>query len=86
MLGIKVKKTKENLIIKWQLTKIEIPLDEIVEVTEDDTYAGAKDDAVRIGTPYGTTDRIVIKTKHREYILFTTNKNTILKQIDFNTN
>ncbi|WP_439742913.1 SunI/YnzG family protein [Bacillus pseudomycoides] len=83
MLGIDVIKTTEELIIKWQLAKISIPLDEIVEITEDDTYAGVeKADAIRIGTAYGTTDRILIKTKKQNYILFTTNKVSILNKIN----
>ena len=83
MLGIDVIKTTEELIIKWQLTKVNIPLNEIIEVTEDDTYAGVeKNDAIRIGTPYGTTDRILIKTSKQDYVLFTTNKVSILNKIN----
>ncbi|MEB9530394.1 hypothetical protein P4L13_26980 [Bacillus anthracis] len=83
MLGIDVIKTTEELIIKWQLAKINIPLNEIIEVTEDDTYAGVeKNDAIRIGTAYNTTDRILIKTKKQDYVLFTTNKVSILNKIN----
>lgn len=32
MLGIKVEKSKENLIINWQLFKMEIPIKEINNV------------------------------------------------------
>ncbi|MEK4419075.1 SunI/YnzG family protein [Bacillus paranthracis] len=81
-LGINVKKTKEELIIKWQFAKINIPLKEIIEITEDDTYAGEKNNAVRIGSPYGTTNRILIKTQTQDYILFTTNKSKILNEIN----
>lgn len=83
MLGIDVIKTTEELIIKWQLAKVSIPLNEIIKVTEDDTYAGVeKLDAIRIGTAYNTTDRIVIKTKKQDYVLFTTNKVSILNKIN----
>lgn len=83
MLGIDVIKTTEELIIKWQLAKVNIPLNEIIEVTEDDTYAGVeKNDAIRIGTAYNTTDRILIKTKKQDYVLFTTNKVSILNKIN----
>jgi hypothetical protein len=61
----------ENLVIKWQLTKVEIPISDIIEVTSDDTYGGEDKTAIRIGHPYGTTDRIVVKTKAETYILFT---------------
>lgn len=81
-LGISVKKTEKELIIKWQFTKINIPLEEIIEVTEDDTYGGEKIDAIRIGSPYGTTNRILIKTQKQDYILFTTNTSKILNEIN----
>ncbi|CAI6263309.1 hypothetical protein B4073_1860 [Bacillus subtilis] len=38
MLGIKVKKSNENLIINWQLSKIEIPIREINDVFLDPNY------------------------------------------------
>ena len=82
MLGIHVKK-KEELIISWQLAKITIPLRDVIEVTEDATYAGVEDtSAIRIGTAYGTTDRILIKTVKQNYVLFTTNKVSILNAIN----
>lgn len=82
MLGINVKKTKKELIISWQLTEITIPLHDVIEVTEDDTYAGVEEsNVIRIGTPYGTTDRILIKTAKQNYVLFTTNKVSILNAI-----
>jgi hypothetical protein len=80
--GIEVNKTDKELIIKWQLTEVSIPFQEIEEVVEDDTYAGEDTSAIRIGAPYGTTDRIYIKTKKQNYILYTTNKNALLKKIN----
>ena len=38
-------KTKEELIISWQFSKIHIPLCEITEVMEDNTYAGVEEKA-----------------------------------------
>ncbi|MFS8354898.1 hypothetical protein ABHN12_27655 [Bacillus nitratireducens] len=82
MLGIDVKKTKEELIISWQLAEVTIPLREVLVVTEDATYAGVEErTAIRIGTAYGTTDRILIRTVKQNYVLFTTNKVSILKAI-----
>ncbi|MGE7883495.1 hypothetical protein [Bacillus sp. NPDC094077] len=82
MLGINVKKTNEELIISWQLAKIHIPLSEIIEVIEDNTYAGVEEkDVIRIGTAYGTTDRILIKTVKQNYLLFTTNRVSVLNII-----
>lgn len=82
MLGISVTPSGENLIIRWQLTKIEIPLAEITEVTLDDTYGGSDKEAIRIGTPYGTTDRVAIKTMTRTYLLFTTNATAIKEKTE----
>ncbi|HDR7690180.1 SunI/YnzG family protein [Bacillus toyonensis] len=83
MLGIDVKKTKEALIISWQLAEVTIPLRDVLEVTEDATYAAGVEEptAIRIGTAYGTTDRILIRTVKQNYVLFTTNKVSILKAI-----
>ena len=38
-------KTKDELIISWQFSKIHIALCEITEVTEDNTYAGVEEKA-----------------------------------------
>lgn len=81
MFGIKVEKINDNLVIRWQLSKIEIPISEILDVSHDDTYGGDQKDAIRIGTPYGTTDRIIIKTNFKTYILFTTNVISLNKKI-----
>lgn len=74
-------RTEEELVIEWQLAKVCIPFKEIIEIIEDDTYGGEEANAIRIGTPYGTTDRILIKTKKHNYLLFTTNKTSILNAI-----
>ncbi|MDP0482014.1 hypothetical protein ABEX71_21430 [Bacillus subtilis] len=81
MLGINVKKSNENLIINWQLSKIEIPIKEINDVFLDPNYGGEEKNAVRIGFPYGSTDRVVIKTANNTYILFTTNAASIISKI-----
>ena len=70
---VKVSRNNENLRIKWQLSQIDIPLSEIKDVTMDDTYGGEDKKAIRIGLPYGHTDRIVIKTLSETYILYTSN-------------
>ncbi|WP_199427047.1 SunI/YnzG family protein [Thermaerobacillus caldiproteolyticus] len=81
MSGIKVEKLNDNLVISWLLAKIEIPISEIIEVTLDDTYGGEEKKAIRVGTPYGTSDRVVIKTNSNTYILFTTNAVSITNKI-----
>ncbi|NRD79866.1 hypothetical protein HPT25_21245 [Bacillus sp. BRMEA1] len=81
MLGIDVEKVGSELVIRHQLTKVEIPINDIVNVTSDDTYAGKEKDAIRIGSPYGNTDRIAIQTKTNNYVLFTTNYTSIMNKI-----
>ncbi|WP_377890299.1 hypothetical protein [Alkalihalobacillus sp. R86527] len=68
---INVTKKNENLIIKWQLSKIEIPLSDITRVDYDNTYGGKDKSAIRIGNPYASTDTVAIKTRKETYILFT---------------
>ncbi|MFP3727417.1 hypothetical protein U8V72_19750 [Priestia filamentosa] len=68
---IKILKEEKSLYIRWQLSKVAIPLSDIVEVLEDDTYGGNEKSAIRIGFPYGNTDRLIIKTKTETYILYT---------------
>ena len=40
-----------------------IPIFDIEGISLDNTYAGEEKNAIRIGTPFATTDRVVIKTK-----------------------
>ncbi|AIQ49937.1 hypothetical protein R70723_31705 [Paenibacillus sp. FSL R7-0273] len=82
MLGIKMNREDDNLIIRWQLTKIEIPVTDITEVTLDDTYGGSDKDAIRIGTPYGTTGRVLIRSKQRSYLLFTSDAEVIKEKAE----
>jgi hypothetical protein len=70
----KVSQVNDQLHIKWQISKIDIPLSEIKEVLNDETYAGEDKAAIRIGYPYGHTDRVVIKTSKETYIIFTSNE------------
>lgn len=70
---VTVTKNNEKLHIKWQLSTIEIPLSEITKVFNDDTYRGEERNGIRIGLPYGNTDRLVINTKSETYIIFTSN-------------
>lgn len=71
MFDIKVEKIDGSILVKWQLYKIEIPISEIVEVSNDETYAGKDPSAIRIGFPYGTAERVRIKTKNASYLLYT---------------
>lgn len=82
MLGIRISRENDQLVVKWQLAKIEIPFADITAVELDDTYAGTEPSAIRIGTPYATTDRVIITTLNNTYILFTTNYTAIQNKIN----
>ena len=82
MFEIFVKKVNSDIVIRWLLTKTTIPISDILAITTDDTYGGKEKQAIRIGTPYGTTDRVVIITKENTYILFTTNYISIQKKLN----
>lgn len=69
----KVSVKHHNLRIKWQFSTIDIPVSDITDVTLDDTYAGEEKRAIRLGFPYGHTDRVVIKTRSETYLLYTSN-------------
>jgi len=79
MLGIKVQQVENQLIIRWQLSKVEIPISEIKAVTLDDTYGGSEPSAVRIGAAYGASKTILIRKTHQSYILFTSNESLFPK-------
>ncbi|WP_017381908.1 SunI/YnzG family protein [Paenisporosarcina sp. TG-14] len=82
MFEIFVKKVNSDIVIRWLLSKITIPISDILTVTTDDTYGGKEKQAIRIGMPYGTTDRVVIITNENTYILFTTNYISIQKKLN----
>ncbi|MCP1183053.1 PH domain-containing protein [Paenibacillus sp. 1781tsa1] len=75
MFGVNVKKIKDQLVIRWQFSKIEIPISNITSVTLDDTYGGSEPAAIRIGPVNGTSERILIRTVNQSYILFTNSVN-----------
>lgn len=45
-------------------------------MTYDDTYAGKSKTAMRIGYPYGTTERIIIQTVQTDYLIYTSIRST----------
>lgn len=68
MLGINVTQSDENLVIKWQLSKFEIPLSEIVEVTQDDTYGGSE--KMPFESALLTAQRTGLSLKHSPTFIF----------------
>ncbi len=85
MFEVKVEKKSDQLVIKWQFSKIKVPLSEIMEVSYDDTYAGENKSAMRIGYPDGTTDRILIRTVRQNYIIYTNIEGTQERILSFLT-
>ncbi len=84
MFSIHVEKTKDELIIiSWQFSKIHIPLCEITEVTEDNPYAGVEEKSIIQLEQHMVqlTQCFLIKTVKQNYLLFTTNRVTILNKI-----
>ncbi|MGO4530543.1 hypothetical protein AB4Z30_15780 [Paenibacillus sp. 2TAF8] len=75
MFGLSAKQVEDQLVIRWQFFKIEIPLAQITSVILDDTYGGSEPSAIRIGPVNGTTERIVIRAAQQSYILFTNSLN-----------
>ncbi|SES21327.1 hypothetical protein SAMN04487944_1243 [Gracilibacillus ureilyticus] len=71
----------QNIIIKWQFSKIVIPSEGIKEVLSDDTYGGNDPKALRIGFPYGSTDRVLLRTNEGNYLIYTSNPHTITKKL-----
>ncbi|WP_150267250.1 hypothetical protein [Paenibacillus tepidiphilus] len=82
MSGIKIAKANGTLLVEWQLLRIAIPLTEITEVAPNETYRGSGRTAVRIGLPAGTTDRVAIRTRTKDYIIYTSDGRAVSEQIN----
>jgi len=81
MMEIKVEKMGSDIVIKHLFTKVVIPISDIISVSFDDTYGGKEKDAIRIGHPRSSTERIAIKTKTSNYLLFVPNYSSIMNLI-----
>ncbi|WP_241677786.1 hypothetical protein, partial [Bacillus cereus] len=68
--------------ITWQSATISIPLKDIIEVNKNNTCKNTNK-AVEIGNKFKHSETIFIRTKKLDYILFTTNKLTLLNKIAF---
>ncbi|MGN4669240.1 SunI/YnzG family protein [Bacillus cereus group sp. MYBK234-1] len=78
MKEIKIIKSLEKITITWQSATISIPLKDIIEIT---TTCKNTNKAVEIGNKFKYSETIFIRTKKLDYILFTTNKLTLLNKI-----
>ena len=82
MKEIEIIKSIEKIAITWQSATINIPLEDIIEVNKNNTLKNT-DKAVEIGNKFKNSEVIFIRTKKLNYILFTTNKLTLLNEIKF---
>lgn len=82
MKEIEIIKSIEKIAITWQGATINIPLEDIIEVNKNNTLKNTAK-AVEIGNKFEDLETIFIRTKKLDYILFTTNKLTLLNKIKF---
>ncbi|MGZ9653425.1 SunI/YnzG family protein [Bacillus cereus] len=82
MKEIEIIKSIEKIAITWQGATINIPLKDIIEVNKNNTLKNT-DKVVEIGNKFKNSEAIFIRTKKLNYILFTTNKLTLLNEIKF---
>lgn len=82
MKEIEIIKSIGKITIAWQSATINIPLEDIIEVDKNNTFQNTTK-AVEIGNKFKHSETIFIRTKKLNYILFTTNKLTLLNKINF---
>jgi len=58
------------LVLKFGLSKTEIPINQIVSIKESDKYGVADNIDYKIGMPYAQPDRIVIETTNKRFLVF----------------
>ncbi|MCC3687602.1 hypothetical protein CN273_30025 [Bacillus thuringiensis] len=80
MKEIEIIKSIEKITITWQSATISIPLEDIIEINNNNTCKGTNK-AVEIGNKFKHSETIFIRTKKLDYILFTTDKLTLLNKI-----
>ncbi|KAA6465535.1 hypothetical protein ACQCVL_17055 [Bacillus thuringiensis] len=82
MLQVHVEKREEILKIEWQTAEIYIPLQEIVEITDDCMTCINMDCVANIGSSLYMDEKVMIKTKKLCYVLFGIDKYFILNKIN----
>ncbi|MEB8691863.1 hypothetical protein ACQVQK_19270 [Bacillus cereus] len=80
MKEIEIIKSIEKITITWQSATISIPLEDIIEINNNNTCKNTNK-AVEIGNKFKHSETIFIRTKKLDYILFTTDKLTLLNKI-----
>lgn len=76
-MAMTITKNDKEVNIKWRVADITIPNEDIVSVKEDTNIYAATDEnqenVVRIGSTFGKTNRILLETKDKSYIIYTHN-------------
>ncbi|PFA86237.1 hypothetical protein [Bacillus cereus] len=81
MLQVNVEKREETLKIEWQSAEIYIPLQEIVEVTDDCMSCINTKSIINIGSSICANKKVMIKTQRYCYILLGVDINAITNKI-----
>ncbi|WP_322903158.1 hypothetical protein [Paenibacillus campi] len=80
MSSIKIARDEDQLVIDWQQSKLEIPLNEAVYVALDHDHPLPDCHAALLQTPYGTRERIMIQTGTDTYLLLSGDRITVLNK------
>ncbi|HDR7760618.1 MULTISPECIES: hypothetical protein [Bacillus cereus group] len=83
MKEIEIIKSIEKITITWQSAIISIPLEDIIEVSKKNEIQNTAK-VVKIGNKFKSSETVFIRTKKLDYMLFTTNKLTLLNKLSFN--
>lgn len=76
-----MKIVNDKLVVRWLLSKVEIPLRDIRDIWLSEHYSGGGQPSIRLGLPYATTDRVTIRTDSRNYIVYTTDGTEMAEQL-----
>ncbi|HDR7950714.1 TPA: hypothetical protein QCY38_004457 [Bacillus toyonensis] len=82
MKEIEIIKSIKKIAITWQGATVNIPLEDIIEVNKNNTLKNTTK-AVEIGNKLKHSETILIRTKKLDYILYTTNRLTLINKIKF---
>ena len=86
-MAMRITKNDKEVNIKWRVADITIPNEDILSVKDDTIiYAGADENndekVVRIGSTFGKTNRILLDTKDKKYIIYTHNDKKIINELN----
>ncbi|RXK17257.1 hypothetical protein [Macrococcus sp. DPC7161] len=84
-MAMRITKNDKEVNIKWRVADITIPNEDIISVKEDtNIYAASNegdDKVVRIGSTFGKTNRVLLETKDKNYIIYTHNDKKVINEL-----